>query len=72
MLSSLAKLLQVRYRLPELYVESSECQGLRLRQRCVCPSVVEQDPGATPKSPEIIFEVLESSMTVPFPDHNYS
>ena len=31
-----------------------------------------QDPSATPKSPEITCEVLESSMTVPFPDHNYS
>ena len=72
MLSSLAKLLKVRYRLPELYIESSECQGLRLRQRCVCPIVVVQDPDATPKSPEITFEVLESSITVPFPDHNYS
>lgn len=72
MLSSLTKLHQVRYGLLELYVECSECRCFILCRRCACPSVVLVDLGATPKSPEITFEVLESSMTVPFPDHNYS
>lgn len=72
MLSSLIEFLRVRYGLLELYVECSECQGSLLCQHCACPDAIVEDPSATPKSPEITFEVPESSMTVPFPDHNYS
>ena len=72
MLCSLTEFLQVRYGLLEPSIKCSECQCLLLYRGCACPSVMVEDPGATPKSPEITFEVLESSITVPFPDHNYS
>ena len=72
MLCSLTEFLQVRYGLLDPSVECCGYQCLLLYRGCACPSVVVGDPGATAKSPEITFEVLESSITVPFPDHNYS
>ena len=62
----------MRYRLVWVHAGSYDLLSLLHGLSLAYPLAIQAAIWVIPESPEIMPKVLESSVIVPFPDHNYS
>lgn len=62
----------MRYRLVWVHAGSYDLLSLLHGLSLAYPLAIQAAIWVIPESPEIMLKVLESSVIVPFPDHNYS